>query len=74
MNEPLAAAYLSLSIAALRAEGPKPGTVGKRTLYDRQDLDRWVDDLFAAEVRWPTSRVRRGGALPEVVLTWSATA
>ena len=45
MDEPQAAAYLSIGKTMLRAHGPAPRRCGRRVLYDRQDLDRWADRL-----------------------------
>lgn len=45
LNEELAADYLSISRTSLRTRGPKPKHVGRRALWDIQDLDRWVDAL-----------------------------
>ncbi len=45
MSEPDAAAYLSISPTTLRQRGPKPKPLGSRRLWDRRDLDRWVDAL-----------------------------
>jgi hypothetical protein len=45
MGEELAAAYVSLSATTLRERGPEPRRLGKRRLYDRNDLDRWADRL-----------------------------
>ena len=50
MTEALAAGYLSLGISALRSRGPAPRRVNARNLYDRYELDRWADDLFATPV------------------------
>lgn len=41
----LAAAYLGIGESTLRSRGPKPKKIGSRTLYDKQDLDRWADGL-----------------------------
>lgn len=45
MSERDAAAYLSIGGSTLRARGPAPRKIGSRTLWDRRDLDRWVDAL-----------------------------
>lgn len=45
MSVKLAAAYLSISPATLRERGPEAVQVGRRVLYDRVALDRWVDRL-----------------------------
>jgi hypothetical protein len=45
MGEDMAAAYVSLSATTLRERGPEPRRLGKRRLYDRNDLDRWADRL-----------------------------
>lgn len=49
MAEPLAAAYVSVSVTTLRDHGPEPKRLGRRVLYDRRDLDRWADALGDAE-------------------------
>lgn len=41
----LAAQYLGIGATMLREKGPDPKRLGKRVLYDRQDLDRWADAL-----------------------------
>jgi hypothetical protein len=41
----LAAKYVGIGSTMLRESGPQPKRLGKRVLYDRQDLDRWVDGL-----------------------------
>jgi len=45
MNEGEAALYLSIGATTLRLNGPKAKRHGRRSLYDRQDLDRWADAL-----------------------------
>lgn len=45
LNEPMAAAYLSIGTTTLRAHGPQAKRRGKRVLYDIRDLDRWADRL-----------------------------
>lgn len=45
MNLPLAAAYVGLGQSTLRERGPAPRKIGTRSLWDRRDLDRWVDAL-----------------------------
>ncbi len=45
MSEDLAAAYLSISATMLRVHGPPPLRLGRRILFDRHHLDRWVDHL-----------------------------
>lgn len=40
-----AAAYLSIGLTTLREKGPAAKELGRRRLYDRKDLDRWVDAL-----------------------------
>jgi hypothetical protein len=64
MSEPLAAAYVSLSVTTLRSQGPSPARLGRRRLYDRRDLDRWADrlggqPLTVAEQRQEASEVER---------------
>lgn len=45
MSEAQAAAYLSIGTTTLREKGPHPLELGRRRLWDRQDLDRWADRL-----------------------------
>lgn len=45
MGEDMAADYLSIGRTMLRERGPEPKRVGRRVLYDRNDLDRWADCL-----------------------------
>lgn len=45
MPAPLAAQYLGIGETTLRAKGPAAKKIGARTLYDRNDLDRWADAL-----------------------------
>lgn len=45
MGAELAAKYVGLSVNSLDRYGPKPKAVGRRRLYDRNDLDRWADAL-----------------------------
>lgn len=40
-----AAYYVGISPTYLRQHGPAPKHLGKRRLYDRNDLDRWADRL-----------------------------
>jgi len=56
MSEPQAAAYVSLSVNTLRANGPSPRRVGRRVLYDRIDLDRWADRLGGQPLTVPEMR------------------
>lgn len=35
----------------LHGKGPKAARIGKRIMYRRSDLDAFVDDLFAQDVR-----------------------
>jgi hypothetical protein len=64
MGEDMAAAYVSLSATTLRERGPEPRRLGKRRLYDRNDLDRWADrlggqPLIAVEQRQEAAEVER---------------
>lgn len=45
MGEATAAEYLSISTTTLRERGPQPKHLGRRTLWDILDLDRWADAL-----------------------------
>jgi hypothetical protein len=39
-----AAAYLGIGTTLLSRIGPPPIRLGRRVLYDKLDLDRWLDD------------------------------
>lgn len=41
----LAAAYLGIGVTMLEEQGPAAKRLGRRKLYDRNDLDRWADRL-----------------------------
>lgn len=45
LNEQDAARYLSIGASTLRERGPQPKHVGRRSLWDIRDLDRWADAL-----------------------------
>ena len=45
LSEPATAEYLSVGVTTLRGLGIKVRRVGRRVLYDRADLDRWVDRM-----------------------------
>jgi len=45
MSVEQAADYLSIGRTTLAQQGPTPKRIGRRVLYDRTDLDRWVDRL-----------------------------
>lgn len=47
MSVDQAASYVGISATKLRELGPKVVSIGdmRRVLYDRKDLDRWVDRL-----------------------------
>jgi hypothetical protein len=60
----MAAEYLSIGVTTLRATGPEPRRLGRRRLYDRNDLDRWADrlggqPLSVAQEREESSEVER---------------
>jgi hypothetical protein len=62
LSEPLAARYLSIGCTFLRERGPKPRKLGRRTLYDRRDLDLWADVLSGQ----PLDELNRRQASKEV--------
>ena len=45
LSEIDAAEYLGLSVTTVRGLGLLARRVGRRVLYDRLDLDRWVDGM-----------------------------
>jgi hypothetical protein len=58
LNESQAAAYLGLGITLFREIGPPPIKVRKRNIWDRLDLDTWLDEYKARgrakeEKLWP---------------------
>lgn len=64
MSEPMAADYVSVGVNTLREHGPAPKRLGRRRLYDRNDLDRWADHLggqplTVAQEREESSEVER---------------
>ena len=53
-----AAQYLGIGTTLLTEIGPLPIKIGRRCVYDRLDLDRWLDEYKArgrasTEVLWP---------------------
>lgn len=53
-----AAQYLGIGVTLFTQIGPSPIRVGRRCLYDRVDLDQWVDDYktrgrASKEMLWP---------------------
>jgi len=44
LNEAQAAAYVGLGVTLFRAVGPSPIRVRHRNIWDRLDLDAWLDD------------------------------
>ena len=53
-----AAQYLGIGVTLLTEIGPLPVKIGRRCVYDRLDLDRWLDEYKARgraskEVAWP---------------------
>jgi hypothetical protein len=67
-----AARYLGIGRTLLRRIGPEPIRLGRRRIYDRVDLDRWLDDHRSRgraikEELWPEKedsiegRTRRSG-------------
>jgi hypothetical protein len=45
MSVELAACYLGIGKTTLEEKGPAPKSIGRRVVYDRNDLDRWADAL-----------------------------
>jgi hypothetical protein len=45
MGDDLAAQYLQISATTLRALNITPRHIGRRVLWDRHDLDRYIDRL-----------------------------
>lgn len=45
MSVGYAAAYLSISSTTFRTLGIAEQRIGRRVLYDRKDIDQWVDRL-----------------------------
>ena len=66
MGEATAAEYLSISATTLRDRGPKPKHLGRRALWDIQDLDRWADALDGKPLD-PSQRADEGDAITERV-------
>lgn len=60
MDVELAAAYLGIGASTLRERGPRARHVGRRTLWDRRDLDRWADALAGQPLDEP-ERAAEGG-------------
>ena len=44
LNEAQAAAYMGLGVTLFRAVGPPPIRIRHRNIWDRLDLDAWLDD------------------------------
>lgn len=45
MNAEQAAAYFSISVNTFKALNIKPRSIGRRTIWDRLDLDRYADRM-----------------------------
>jgi len=61
LNEQQAAAYLGIGVTLFREIGPPPIKVRGRNIWDRLDLDAWLDDYKqrgrAKEVnQWPEKK------------------
>ncbi len=67
-----AAQYLGIGVTLLTEIGPLPIKIGRRCVYDRLDLDRWLEDYkvrgrASKEVLWPKNldstdvKIRRTG-------------
>ena len=51
MSLPLASAYFGVCAATFRTLGIRPCRIGRRVLWDRQDLDRFADGMSGQPVR-----------------------
>jgi hypothetical protein len=61
-----AARYLGIGRTLLARIGPPPIRLGRRLVYDRVDLDRWLDETKSRgraikEDLWPEKKVSTGG-------------
>lgn len=64
LSETDAAEYLSIGATTLRGLGLKVRRLGRRVLYDRADLDRWVDRMDEQPVE-PADQARESAAEEE---------
>lgn len=44
LNKEQAAHYLGIGVTLLTEIGPEPIKIGRRSVYDVVDMDRWLDD------------------------------
>ena len=51
MPLPLACAYFGVCDKTFRSLGIAPRRIGRRVLWDRQDLDRWADGIAGKPLR-----------------------
>jgi predicted DNA-binding transcriptional regulator AlpA len=63
-----AARYLGIGRTLLARIGPPPVRLGRRLVYDRVDLDRWLDETKSRgwaikEDLWPEKKVSTGGKI-----------
>ncbi|MDH5500458.1 MAG: helix-turn-helix domain-containing protein [Gammaproteobacteria bacterium] len=61
-----AARYLAIGRTLLTRVGPPPVRLGRRLVYDRVDLDRWLDETKSRgraikEDLWPEKKDSTGG-------------
>ena len=61
-----AARYLGIGRTLLKRIGPTPVRLGRRLVYDRVDLDRWLDNYKSRgraikEDLWPEKKDSTGG-------------
>lgn len=70
MPERMAADYLGIGVTMLREAGPaplrSPGSLGRRVLWDRRDLDRWADALAGQ----PLDEAQAGAHSADVERAW----
>lgn len=66
MREEMAAAYVGISSSMLRERGPVPKHIGRRAVWDRNDLDRWADAIGGQPLD-PAEREEEGGDIEERV-------
>jgi hypothetical protein len=64
-----AAVYLGIGITLLAAQGVPFVQIGRRCIYDRVDLDSWLDDYkhrgrARKETLWPVKTDSTGGGIP----------
>ena len=64
-----AAAYLGIGITLLAEQGVPFVQIGRRCIYDRVDLDAWLDEYkhrgrARKETLWPVKADSTGGGIP----------